>query len=172
MTVDPEGAMHDWVDLPDGWQLQRVPTQEAVHLLGIKGYQEVLIDLCERERPDLLITHPPYDYLTPAIAEHIREACTRIIGYAFDDEIFACHYTASTRAALERIYDRYATTREVRWATAPLPQVPLQPEEFEVVLVGRAYARRRELVGELRANGIRVVVRGHGWPEGFVSRRE
>ena len=37
MTIDPEGAMHDWVDLPEGWALRPVPNQEAVRLLGARN---------------------------------------------------------------------------------------------------------------------------------------
>ncbi|MSP59191.1 MAG: glycosyltransferase family 1 protein [Myxococcales bacterium] len=172
MTIDPDGAMHDWVDLPDGWSLVRVPTQEAIHLIGITAYQALVIDLCARERIDVLVTHPPYDYLSPSVAERIRGSGTRIVGYAFDDEIFAAGYDASTRSAIAQIYDRYATTREVRWATAPLPALQEAETEYDVVLAGRAYARREAMVAALRAAGLRVAVRGHGWPEGFASRAE
>lgn len=171
MTIDPDGAMHDWVDLPPGWAMTRVPTQEAVHLLGIGGYQELLCDLAERERPDVLVTHPPYDYLGPKVGERLRAAGTRVCGWAFDDEIFAGAYGPGVRAALGRTYDRYATTREVRWATAPLPPLPSLPTEHDVVLVGRAYERRTRLVEALRAAGLGVVTRGLGWPEGYVSRQ-
>jgi Glycosyl transferases group 1 len=170
MTIDPEGAMHDWVDLPAGWDLLRVPTQELVHLVGPHAYQEALIDLCERERPEVLVTHPPYDWLDPATAARIRAAGTRLVAYAFDDEIFAAEYSTTGRAEIAQIYDRYVTTREVRWATRPLEPLPERPAQIDVVLVGRAYERRRALVQALRAAGIRVETRGLGWPEGFVSR--
>jgi hypothetical protein len=172
MTIDPEGAMHDWVDPPTGWELIRVPTQEAVQLVGIAAYQEMLVEICERERPEILVTHPPYDHLGPAAAERIRAAGTRVIGYAFDDEIFAGSYDAATGEAIGRTYDRYLTTRDVRWATAPLPSLPARECEFDVALVGRAYRRRSELVEALRAAGISVATRGAGWPEGFVSRAQ
>jgi hypothetical protein len=172
MTIDPEGAMHDWVDLPAGWTITRIPTQEAVHAVGIRAYQEVLVDLAVRERPDVLVTHPPYDYLDEATAGRIRAAGTRLVGYAFDDEIFAGGYDEATWAAIHRMHDRYASTREVRWATAPFPAVPVLPAQHEVVLVGRAYARRRELVEALREADIAVTVRGAGWPEAFTSRAD
>ena len=34
MTVDPDGAMDDWVDLPPPWRLLPLPSQELVPLLG------------------------------------------------------------------------------------------------------------------------------------------
>lgn len=172
MTIDPEGAMHDWVDLPEGWALLPVPTQEAVHLLGPRAYQELLVDLAECERPALLVTHPPYDWLGPATADRLRAAGTRVLGYAFDDELFAASYGPATWEALARTYDRYVTTHDVLWASAPLPSLPEREPEHDVVLVGRAYPRRRALVEALRNAGLSVAVRGHGWPEGFAPREE
>jgi hypothetical protein len=170
MTIDPEGAMHDWVDLPEGWELIRVPTQEAVHLIGPHAYQRMLIDLCQRARPDVLVTHPPYDWLDPASAAEIRATGTLLYAYAFDDEIFAGQYNAKVRAELASLYDKYVTTREVLWATRPLPALPEVAPEFDVVLVGRAYPRRVALVASLRAAGLRVATHGDGWPEGMISR--
>jgi hypothetical protein len=172
MTIDPDGAMHDWVDLPEGWSLVRVPTQELIHLVGPRVYQEALIDLCERQRPEILVTHPPYDWLDLPTAGRIRDAGTRLVGYAFDDEIFASEYGMNVRSEIAQIYDKYVTTREVRWATRPLPPLPEERREFDVVLVGRAYQRRRDLVQALRDAGVRVETRGLGWPEGFASRAQ
>lgn len=171
MTIDPEGAMDDWVDPPPGWTIEPLPTQEAVLVLGIAGYQELVAETCLRERPDVLVTHPPYDYLDEPTADRVRAAGTRVIGYAFDDEIFAHAYDARTRARLARVYDRYVTTREVRWATRPIGPLPAgHGAPLDVVLVGRAWGRRVELVEALRAAGIAVTTRGAGWPGGFVSR--
>jgi tetratricopeptide (TPR) repeat protein len=141
-----------------------------VHLVGIAAYQALLIDLCEREAPDVLVTHPPYDWLTLPVADRLRAAGARLVGYAFDDEIFASEYGTNVRAEIGRVYDRYVTTAEVRWATAPQPAVQPRPPEHDVALVGRAYSRRVALVKALRAAGLRVATAGLGWPEGFVSR--
>ena len=170
MTIDPEGAMHDWVDPPDGWELIRVPTQEAVVALGPRGYGEMVVDLCRRERPHFFVAHPPYDHLTVAVADRMRAAGTSVVAYAFDDEIFAASYPPETWAELRRLYDRYLTTREVRWAQKPLPALPEVAEDVDVALVGRAYVRRRELVEALKAAGVRVVVRGAGWEGGPLPR--
>jgi len=170
MTIDPDGAMHDWVDLPTGFALLPIPTQEAVHLIGARAYEEVLVEIAERERPDVMVTHPPYDFLTPSGAARIRAAGTKLVAYAFDDEIFAGAYSPSRKAAIAAMYDRYATTREVPWATAPQPAVDERAAEYDAVLVGRAYPRRAVLVEALRAAGLHVVARGIGWPDGFVSR--
>jgi hypothetical protein len=172
MTIDPDGAMDDWVDLPAGWELQRVPTQEMVTLAGVRAYQEALVDLCATERIHLLVTHPPYDHLDETTLARLRAGGTAVIGYAFDDAIVAGSYSAATRAALARAHDRYVTTLEVPWATRPLPALLARPTDLDAVLVGRAYARRRELVEALRAAGLSLEVRGNGWPGGPVTRRE
>jgi tetratricopeptide (TPR) repeat protein len=172
MTIDPEGAMHDWVDVPAGWELVRVPTQEAVVALGPHGYRELLVDVARRERPHVFVAHPPYDHLTIDAADQMRAAGTRVVAYAFDDDIFAGAYGGETWTDLGRIYDRYVTTREVRWATRPLPALVERPPDIDVVLVGRAYARRRELVAALAAAGVRVEAHGAGWDGGFVSRAD
>ncbi len=172
MTIDPEGAMHDWVDVPPGWELLRVPTQEAVVALGPHGYRELLVDVAARERPHLFVAHPPYDHLTIDAADRMRAAGTRVLAYAFDDDIFAAAYGPETWADLQRVYDRYVTTREVRWAQRPLPALPERAPELDVILVGRAYARRRELMAALAAAGVRAAARGVGWDGGFVSRAD
>src|SRR5262245_33374198 len=96
MTIDPDGAMHDWVDLPDGWELIRIPTQEAVHLAGPRALQQLYVDVCAREAPEILVTHPPYDWIDEPTAEQIRAQGTVLVGYAFDDEIFAESYDKNT----------------------------------------------------------------------------
>ncbi len=169
MTIDPDGAMDDWIDLPPGWTLQPIPTQEIIHLVGVDGYQSLLLDVVEQERPAILLTHPPYDYVTQATARALSSLGTRLVGYAFDDDIFALQQSPA-RAFCERIYDRYVTTHEVRWATRPLPLVARRPPEHDLVLVGRAYPRRVALVEALRQRGHRVTTRGLGWPDGFVDR--
>src|SRR5262249_51915545 len=97
---------------------------------------------------------------------------TRLVGYAFDDEIFASQYGMNVRSEIAKIYDRYLTTRDLRWATRPLSPLPERPAEFDVVLVGRGYQRRKELVQPLRDAGIGVQTRGLDWPAGLVSRAE
>ena len=45
----------------------------------------------------------------------------------------------------------------------------VKTRDRDVVFVGAAYGRRRELVGYLRARGIAVHAVGNGWPEGSVD---
>ena len=49
MTIDPDGAMDDWIDLPPGWTLQPIPTQEIIHLLetALRGRPKTV------EQPDV-----------------------------------------------------------------------------------------------------------------------
>jgi Glycosyl transferases group 1 len=169
MTLDPDGAMHDWID---GAEVIRIPTQELVHLAGEAAVSDVLVDVCRVERPDALLLHPPYDHLTERAAAAIRASGTRLVAYAFDDDIFAGKMTPEGRAAIRALYDRYATTHDVPWATRPLPALPVATRAHEVALVGRATLSRGLAVSALRGAGIRVVTRGLGWPEGWAPRRE
>ncbi|MBM4321536.1 MAG: glycosyltransferase family 1 protein, partial [Deltaproteobacteria bacterium] len=109
-------------------------------------------------------------FLDPGVAARLRAVGTCLLGYAFDDAIFAGSYTPQTWAALQQTYDRYVTTSEVRWATSPREPLPELPPEHDVVLVGRAYDRRIALVEALRRAGFSVEARGQGWPGGFVAR--
>ncbi|MEO1268467.1 MAG: glycosyltransferase [Myxococcota bacterium] len=185
-TVDPDGAMCRWMS-PDleslGHQVVVVPTQEAIHRLGVSGYQLLLMELTERWQPDLIVVHPPYDYLNQQTCAQLRRGGARLVTFAFDDDIFLDDWrslavwdtlvealgqmadlvlTTSTRAATAG----GETVRSIRWAMSPptYPQPgpePLQPAP--VVLVGRAYARRVALVRRLAAAHLPVWVRGHGW---------
>jgi hypothetical protein len=172
MTIDPDGAMHDWIDPPPGTTLIPIPTQELVHLAGVAGLADVLVDVCRVERPQALVLHPPYDHLGAATAAEIRAAGTRLVAYAFDDDIFAPKMSAAARAEVRGLYDRYATTRDVLWATRPLAALPPRPRQTDVALVGRATLSRGLAVSALRQAGFTVATRGHGWPEGYAPRVE
>lgn len=175
MTMDPDGAMADWVDPPDGWTIERVPA-ELVELIGPDAYGELLADYCAVERPDLLVLHPPYDHLTARAARAIREAGTRLVAYAFDEPIVARRRAPGGAERVRALYDRFVTTDEVPWATAPAPPIARAPIVHDAALVGRAYARRIALVASLREAGLDVAVRGAGWPcelgAGYASRDE
>lgn len=179
-TVDPDGAMFRWLSADvaaAGWDVLRVPTQEAVHLLGVSPYQAWLVDLAARFRPDVVLAHPPYDHLNRAVAGRLRAGGARLVGLAFDDAIFRPLLQDSgrwERAArdLDAIWDLYLATdpgaarpaaragldrvRLLRWAASPGPlahaAAPPVSEGVLVrsaVLVGRASPRRLALVRAL-----------------------
>src|SRR5262249_54357401 len=144
------------IDAPPGVRLVRVPTMEAVTLVGFRAYQEALVDLCARAPIGLLVVRPPHDFLDEATASRLRAGGTRIVGYGEDE---------SGRDGLGPIFDRFVTPREVPWATAPEPALPGREREpdHEVAIVGESDARWRALVERLRGAQLNVVAKGPGW---------
>ena len=152
-SIIPHGdSAPDTIDAPPGVNVIRVPTMEAVTLVGFRAYQEALVDLCTRAPIGLLVTRPPYDFLDDATAARLRAAGTRILGYA-DEET----------SASKSVFDRYFTPREVLWATAPVAAVPEREPDHEIALVGEADARWHALVERLRGAELNVIARGPGW---------
>src|SRR5262249_31372520 len=136
---------------PPGVNVIRVPTMEAVTLVGFRAYQEALVELCARAPIGLLVTRPPHDFLDDATAARLRQAGTRILAYA--DEA----------SAAAELFDRYVTPREVLWAPAPRPAPPEREPDHEIALVGEADARWHALVERLRGAEMNVIARGPGW---------
>lgn len=145
-------APPETIDAPPGVRLIRVPTMEAVTLVGFRAYQEALVDLCTRAPIGLLVTRPPYDFLDDATAARLREAGTRILGFA-DEET----------GAPADIFDRTVSPSQVLWATAPVAALPEREPDHEVALVGEADARWHALVERLRGAEMNVIARGPGW---------
>lgn len=182
-TLDPDGAMHRWCT-PDLVALGHValplPTQELAPLLGPDGLAAWILAVAEHLRPDLVLLCPPYDHVSRATLKKLSELSAQSVAYCFDEPLFAM---GPRRAAGLAAYghrfatapDRVATlpqpARWLRWAASPAafePRVEL-PERWRealtgaLVLVGRPYQRRVELVSGLAERGVPVVVFGHGW---------
>jgi len=189
-TVDPDGAMFRWLS-PSleaaGHQVVVVPGQEAVHHLGVSGWQALLVAAAEALEPDLVLTHPPYDHMSAATADRLRATGARVVGFAFDDPIFLPSWRARgplerVLDGIDRIYDAYLTTSRAfadlagarpnsrvlftRWAMTPPASAP-PPDAIpaRLVLVGTAYPRRVALMKALADAGLPLLVRGHGWPD-------
>lgn len=182
-TLDPDGAMHRWCT-PDLVELGHValplPTQELLPLLGPDGLAAWILAVAEHLRPDLVLLCPPYDHVSRTTLTKLAELGAQSIAYCFDEPIFAMG--ARREAGLAAYAHRFATApdrvaalpqpaRWLRWAASAAafePRVVLPERWREVlagslVLVGRPYQRRVELVSELAERGVPVVVFGHGW---------
>ena len=185
-TLDPDGALCRWLS-PDvrrlGWRVFRLPTQEAIHLLGPAAYAKAAVRAVQELRPHVLLVHPPYDHLPVAECAEIRAAGTRIVGLGFDDPLFAAGWDDAAFADFHARFDRWATTslegptvaagaRPVRWALSPEAVVADDPDapSHEVVMVGRRLPPRDRVVAALEAAGLEVGAYGAGWPRGPVTR--
>ena len=183
-TLDPDGAMHRWCT-PDllalGHEALPLPTQELAPLLGPDGLAAWIVAVAEAARPDAVLLCPPYDHVSRATLGRLTTLGAQPIAFCFDEPLF--HVNAARAEALAGYRHRFVTAPDrvvslpqpaswVRWAASPaafFEQAEL-PEAWRtihdaVVLVGRPYMRRIELVKELAARGVPVVVFGHGWGE-------
>lgn len=182
-TLDPDGAMHRWCT-PDlsalGHEALPLPTQELAPLLGPDGLAAWILAVAEQLRPDLVLLCPPYDHVSRATLTNLAELGAQTVAYCFDEPLFAMG--ARREAGLAAYGHRFATAPDrvaalprpaswLRWAASPAafePRVEL-PEHWRealagaVVLVGRPYQRRVELVSGLAERKVPVVVFGHGW---------
>ncbi|MNX65812.1 hypothetical protein D3C86_968830 [compost metagenome] len=60
-----------------------------------------------------------------------------------------------------------------QWASNHFLYKPkLLKKEYDVCFIGQNYGVREQVINSLRSAGLRVVVRGRGWPEGKVSFSE
>ena len=111
-TMDPDGAMFRFLS-PDleqlGYEVLRVPTQQAIRLLGPREYQQLLVEIAHTFRPHVMFVHPPYDYLSLQTAAAIRQVGVRLVGFAFDDSIFLPMLRASGQleAAARDIHEAF-----------------------------------------------------------------
>lgn len=181
-TLDPDGAMHRWCT-PDllalGHEALPLPTQELAPLLGPDGLAAWILAVADAYRPDLVILCPPYDHVSRSTLERLRLTGTRTVGFAFDEPLFAAATGVPRHAALAAYDHLFVTAPEhatppatwLRWAASPSAFAAHEPLPADwqaliqrsVVLVGRPYARRVELVYALAAAQLPVVVFGHGW---------
>lgn len=188
-TIDPDGALPHWMS-PDvarcGWDVHRLPTQEAIHLLGPGAYADLVVDVVTELRPHVLVVHPPVDFLSGSACAAIRATGTRLVGLGFDDALYASAWSDREGAGFRDLaarFDVWATTAmagptvdagalPVRWALSPECVADNDPgaPAHDVVLVGRWTAERAALIAALDDAGIAVAAYGQGWPSGPVSR--
>ena len=146
---------------------------------GVEIYGRYLCDLCRRLKPDLMLTFPPYDMLSAEQAAELRKL-TRLVGFAYDDQIFIDSYNGHGSTAYDAIrdyYDVYFTTsprmvaecqqrgltnvQHLKWAICtPTEPIPDRPRDLDVVLIGQAYPRRVEMVKALKAAGVPLSIFG------------
>lgn len=185
-TLDPDGAMHRWCT-PDlvalGHEALALPTQELAPLLGPDGLAAWILAVAEHFRPDLVLLCPPYDHVSRATLATLEDLGAQTVAYCFDEPLFPVG--ARRAAALTAYHSRFATAPDkvlalpgptgwLRWAASPdafAERAALHPSWMDalrnaVVLVGRPYQRRLELVAALAEHNVPVVVFGHGWVHG------
>ena len=194
-TLDPNGALYSWLskDLRSlGHEVAILPVQELAPRLGVVAYQDLLVSLVRDWRPQVVLVHPPYDFIGPRTAKALRGCRARVVAFAFDDPIFLNYHRDRGRlsevfGSLSDRFDLFTSTsqemiaeargnglpraRWLRWAMAtPEPwdlgcPAVLPAPSPRLLLVGRAYPRRVRLVRDLAALRVQVEVHGAGWDD-------
>lgn len=182
-TLDPDGAMHRWCTsdlLALGHMALPLPTQELAPLLGPDGLSAWILAVAEQLRPDLVLLCPPYDHVSRSTLGRLAELGSRSIAYCFDEPLFGMNerrmealaaYGHRFATAPDRVAALPSPARWLRWAASPaafearaeLPRAWRDVLAGSLVLIGRPYQRRIELVAGLAERGVPVVVFGHGW---------
>jgi hypothetical protein len=142
-TWDPDGAMVGWLSMgldPAQFQVLTLPTQEMLPLFGADGVAAAFRAVAHDFRPDVVLVHPPYDFLDVETIRALKAGGAAVVGFAFDEPLFAAarqHPTIAPRfAAAAGAFDVYAVTgradveslaamgvsaRQLRFATSAAP---------------------------------------------------
>ncbi len=169
-----------------GCDLVEAPLDVLSARLGQKGTGEALLELAFRHEVDVAFVIPFKDEIAPGALRELRDTLgVPVIAWFCDDHwrfdrfttVFLDHISVAVTTSREAVarYRARGFDRVIRsqWSVnhrvfrpLPLPQV------YDCCFIGQPHSDRPELVGRLRAAGIRVETRGFGWPEGRVSLRE
>ena len=172
------GTFNDWMsdDLRAlGHEVVTLDPDEVAVQFSPELFRRFLLQRVAVERPHVVLTYPPYDYLRTQDADAMRELGAVVVGYAFDDAIFKDRY--EDRGVFDevcreyrRTYDLYLTTsramaeaaqarghdhiRHVLWSIRTPAPLDGRPRDLPILMVGKAYARRAELVLKLKRSGL------------------
>ncbi|MCR4328853.1 MAG: glycosyltransferase [Patescibacteria group bacterium] len=152
--------------------------------IGKKRFNEKLLDLVRREKPDLFFAFMFTDELDVEMLDEIKGITTSVAWFADDhwrlwnySHRYAWHFSwvVTTWSKAPEIYRRYGITNVIRsqWACNPHAWKPVDIErDIDVAFVGQWNPSRAHIVEQLRKAGINVWTRGWGWPEGRLSHEE
>lgn len=149
-------------------------------------------DLCRRGDLDVIFTYLSGEQITPAVMASLSALGVPMINLALNDKenfvgkirggqalgvrdicrFFTLCWT-STEDALKKYVVEGAWPIYLPEGANPELHRPLELEKtIDVSFVGQRYGNRPEVVARLAAAGIRVVVRGPGWPDGPMSTED
>ncbi|MEY4731163.1 MAG: hypothetical protein RL681_109 [Candidatus Parcubacteria bacterium] len=175
--------------------LQRMPDVSVVEhpfdrilTMGRRMWNEELLHIARRERPDALFVFMYTDECDPAVLDRIRnETGTKTVAWFADDywrfwnysRLYAPHFTLAVTTAPQAVdwYRRAGITNVFlsQWAANPNAYWPVEigrDPDIDVSFIGQWKPPREKVIQTLLSAGIRVEAFGLGWPAGRVSREE
>jgi spore maturation protein CgeB len=154
--------------------------------LGRAGLNQRLTEMAAKERPELMFTCLTGDQFEFATIKAITDAGVTTTFNWFCDDHFrfekfsrrwapAFHWVSTTAACALTWYRHIGYERVIKtqWAASPAFYRRLDlPFEYDVSFIGRVYRQRPAIIQRLRDQGVKVLVRGTGWPEGRATPEE
>ncbi len=157
---------------------------DRVLTVGKKGYNQEILDVVRREKPDLFFAFMYTDELEHETLDEVKKLTTSIAWFSDDhwrldnySRFYASHFTRviTTWSKAKERYAQYGITNVIRsqWGFNSDLYQPIvidgTMEPIDVSFVGMKTPHREKLINALRAAGIHVFVRGFGWEEGRAS---
>lgn len=152
--------------------------------LGKRAFNEKLLALVQKEKPDLVFAFMFTDELELETLQKIKNITTSVAWFADDhwrldnySHYYAPYFTwvVTTYSRAPERYREYGVRNVIRsqWACNPRAWRPVAVErDIDVAFIGQYTSARGREVAALRKRGIPVWVRGFGWPEGRLTGEE
>jgi len=167
-----------------GHQVIYFDTLSLLKELGKDAMNRRLLEMAKAEQPDLMFTVLFTDELDPAAVREISEERNTVtLNWFCDDHwrfdnfsqywapCFKWVVTTAQSAVSKYAQLPYPHAIKSQWGCNHLLYRKLDlPLEYDVSFVGQPHGNRREIIGELQRNGIKVQTFGAGWRSGRVSQ--
>ena len=154
--------------------------------VGKARFNEELVELVGRERPDILFAFMYSDELDPKALHHIKEKThTKSVAWFADDYWRFFNYSrrwapyfnwvVTTYSRALQWYRRVGLQHVIvsQWACNAADYKPVDvPKDIEVSFVGQYKPPRGRVIRALERGDIPVKAYGFGWPDGKISQEE
>src|SRR3989344_7736781 len=152
--------------------------------IGKRRFNAELLELVEREKPDLFFAFMYTDEFDKKTLEAIKQKTKSIAWFADDhwrlhnySRFYAPYFTwiVTTWGKAPEFYARYGIKNVIRsqWACNTGEWGPVNaPKDIDVSFVGQMTPTRRRIIEKLKHFGVNVYLKGFGWPDGKVTHKE
>ncbi|TSC82472.1 MAG: hypothetical protein G01um101420_305 [Parcubacteria group bacterium Gr01-1014_20] len=159
---------------------------DVIPEIGLDKFNKRLLELVDKEKPDLLFAFMYTDELDKAVLEKIKTGGrTRTVAWFADDYWRFWNYSKNWAPYFDLVVTTYSKAVDwyrqagyknvllSQWACNVKLYKPVQTEkDIEVGFVGQYKSGRGRVVEHLACHGISVKAFGFGWPGGKVSQEE